>query len=522
METVEPPSKANSSFGIQLKPAALWTCLRTPTQVSTKLDAFAPQVVCWLLLFLLLVGMLLARDLPMVDLPQHEAQLATWIHANDPRYHADLFVLNYRTPYWLGYLLARSLAVIVGLHVALKLTAWLAVVGHVFGLWFLCKRLGHDRWLSVLMLPVALGYNFLFGFLSYIVAIPIMLLCLGFAVTFRATPCLRAGLWLLLCLLLLLLAHGIAFAQIVLCVGLLLAFGRPSHLLRLWPVVFAVVVAGLWLSRSTKIVNLGGDIWNPSLTRIASLPSLLLGSGGDDALATVAGLLLIVHVGFSLGRPKRDAAQLLPLLSVIVAYVGFPVMFRGYGPLWPRFAWLLLPTVLVAFESPVSVSASRRRLLRVGYTLMAVCCLLVFIRRLHGFNRETASFHAVIDTMPPDLRVRPIVFEPITRTFPGLPALNHLPAYYHSSKGGLSGYSFAMYPSSPLKYRDGVVSLMGGGLEWLPSAFRAEAELPNFDCFLVHSRPDRTDELFGRVRTEVSLRKRVGNWWNYCKVDVSM
>ena len=46
--------------------------------------------------------------LPMVDLPQHAAQLSAWVHLKDPAYgFVDQFEVNWWTPYLLSYLLAR-------------------------------------------------------------------------------------------------------------------------------------------------------------------------------------------------------------------------------------------------------------------------------------------------------------------------------------------------------------------------------------------------------------------------------
>ncbi len=47
---------------------------------------------------LTLLMALTVRDLPMVDLPQHVAQLATWLRLGRPEV-AHEYQLNFRTPY---------------------------------------------------------------------------------------------------------------------------------------------------------------------------------------------------------------------------------------------------------------------------------------------------------------------------------------------------------------------------------------------------------------------------------------
>jgi hypothetical protein len=90
----------------------------------------------------------------------------------------------------------------------------------------------------------------------------------------------------------------------------------------------------------------------------------------------------------------------------------------------------------------------------------------------------------------------------------------HLPAYYQVEKGGVQGYSFAMYPISVVRYRPGVDERMVGGLEWRPEAFDAAREAADYDCFVVHSAIDRTSELFANT-PDVTPEARHGDWWLY-------
>ncbi|HEY5956777.1 MAG TPA: hypothetical protein VIV60_09500, partial [Polyangiaceae bacterium] len=66
----------------------------------------------------LLLAFLLVEDLPTVDLPQHGALLSAWVHRQQPEYHAQLYVLNLRTPYLLAYAMARLLVFAMPVMVA--------------------------------------------------------------------------------------------------------------------------------------------------------------------------------------------------------------------------------------------------------------------------------------------------------------------------------------------------------------------------------------------------------------------
>ena len=470
----------------------------------------------------MLAVFLMMRDLPMVDLPQHAAQIAIWLNFGNPEYHADQFVLNFRTPYLLAYLVARLLAIGVGVMISLKLVIWLAVVGQVLGLHFLCKRLGHDPWLALLGLPLGLGYTFLFGFVSYIVALPLLYLCVGLAAGYAARPSLAAGAMLVTTLMAVLVSHGFAFAQTLLFVGPLLMFGKGSIGARSLPLLLPISAAAAWLMPSQAAARLGVDLWEPGLGRLVSLPGILVGSGVKDIDAGLYGLLLLLLLGLTFGPLVRSLGRTLPGVFIVLGFCAFPEVYRGYPLLWPRFAMLLVPAMLLAFRPRTEVG----RLVAFGRqaTMLAAVAVwvLLFALRASEFNRDTSHFHEIVDTLPSGLRVRPIVFDPESHAFPDLPVFTHLPAYYFVAKGGTQGYSFAMYPTSVIRYRDGTVPKMRAGEEWAPEAFRIEAELRDYDCFIVHSKHDRYHELFGLSNGAVELRDHAGDWSSYCVRKVTV
>jgi hypothetical protein len=90
----------------------------------------------------------------------------------------------------------------------------------------------------------------------------------------------------------------------------------------------------------------------------------------------------------------------------------------------------------------------------------------------------------------------------------------HLSAYYAAEKGGRQGYSFAMYPTSAVRYSSRVVPTMSGGSEWHPEYF-SKTELDSYDCILVRSTTDRSAELFNERASDVRLAFHEREWWAY-------
>jgi hypothetical protein len=116
--------------------------------------------------------------------------------------------------------------------------------------------------------------------------------------------------------------------------------------------------------------------------------------------------------------------------------------------------------------------------------------------------------------MPAGLSVRPVVFERTSEAFPGLPTFLHQSAYYAAEKDGTQGYSFAMYPTSVIRYLPRVTPTMTQGAEWLPESFSAD-EIDAYDCILVHADAARAEHLFQNRQAEVRLAFHEADWWAY-------
>ena len=500
MVTPEPASLASSRAASLPRVAAL-----------VKLD------IVYVFLALQCLGLLgafaLVPYLPMVDLPQHAAQISIWFHDGQPPFlpHED-FAVNLRTPYLGAYLLARGLAEWFGILPALKGVVWLSIVLQVVAFAALVQQLRYPRWLALLGLPLGLGYGFYFGFISYNLALPLVLFSISAALQHRERCSWQTGLLLAGTLSATLACHGFALGVGMAMVSPPLLRGAGRLFARLAPLLAPPLIALVWLVPGPSIQSVGATVWAPRLLELTQVPARLVGVSSQDIVASSVGVGLLALLGLTLLRPRRPLEMAAPLVFVLGGYCLFPAMQSGFGPLHPRFAAFVVPALLLAFEP-------RRapRWPHLPKLAFALCAgwFGIFAVRLVKFSDETRPVAALIADLPAGLSVRPIVFERGSRAFPGVPALLHLSAYYAAQKGGFQGYSFAVYPTSVVLYTESAPRGMWGGAEWQPERFSATDELSRYDVFWVKSSKDRTEELFGAFRYEVSLVLHQRDFWVY-------
>jgi hypothetical protein len=461
---------------------------------------------------LLLIAFAVTPYLPMVDLPQHTAQVSIWRWLGDPSFAgAGQFTLNLGTPYLTAYAAARFLGDVVGVLAAWKLVVWASIVLHQIAFGRLVRKLGYAECLALLGIPLGLGYPFYYGLVSFVASVPLVLFCLVAALEHRDRAALGSGATLAAWLCLTLVTHGFTVGVAMVMTAPLLLRGSGRLVARLAPLLAPLLLWAVWFMPARAVRSIGLTIWDPRLLDLLGAPALWFASSAADRVALAFGYAALALVIVALGRPLRSPERWIPLALMLAGFCLFPAMMSGFGPLHPRFAAFFLPALLLAFEPHPAPRWSK--LPGVSFALVVVW-FATFAVRLRAFTKETEPLRNLIARMPDGLRVRPVVFERNSDSFPGLPALLHLPAYYTSEKRGLEGYSFAMYPTSVIRYADRVRPAMTGGSEWHPEWFSA-AELANYDSVIVHGAMDRTDELFGDRAEDTTVAFHEGDWWEY-------
>src|ERR1051325_2681351 len=180
----------------------------------------------------------LAPHPPMIDLPQHAAQVALlrdMLLGKSP--WAEFFRINLLTPYIIGYGLALPLSFFMPIAAALKLLLSLAYIAFVAMCVKLSRHYGADARLDWLFLVSFFGFAYIWGFFTFLVAAPIALWFILLADRYAAHATFKRALGVTVAGLILLASHGLVF-------------------------LFASVVGGILLiARSSSFKALAAAIW---------------------------------------------------------------------------------------------------------------------------------------------------------------------------------------------------------------------------------------------------------------------
>ena len=131
--------------------------------------------------FIVLAPLVLARELPLLDAPNHLGAIAIWLHHDDPTWgFRDAYALDLRpVPYWGYFGLVRALAVLLPLRVANEIVIGAILCALPAALAFALARHGRSPLLASIAVPLAWSYDLALGFVSYVEGIALLLVAIG-------------------------------------------------------------------------------------------------------------------------------------------------------------------------------------------------------------------------------------------------------------------------------------------------------------------------------------------------------
>lgn len=466
----------------------------------------------------------------MVDLPQHAMEIALLRNIHDPMFRfGSVFEYHWFTPYWLGYLIVYTLAPALGIATALKVVVSLSLASIPLATAILSRELGADpRW-AWLTIPGIYGFAYQWGFLNFIIAVPLGILFLALAVWYTHSPTVSRAWILAAATIALFFCHALICALCGLIAALCILVEAPdvkSAFRNLVPLMCPLPLMAYYLGSA------GGDLPVPvdltthwslawfasnadlfSLGRMNGFFPRILGFH-SSLLCLLVGLLLVALplLAGARGNPRR--AAWIPLCVLIVALLFMPSNLRGNAFTYERLAILVLPFFALIW------TASRPGRASSLFWPAAIAASLIWagisVSQAQVFREEQAGFQRIVQEMAPNERVMSLMIKRSSAV--GIaPLFQHFPAWYAAERGGIVDPSFASFGIEPVRFRRASVpAAVAGTFDWHPGAFEwNQYRGRDYRYFVVYYTVDVARQLFRHATCDVKLVDHVGLWWLY-------
>lgn len=443
----------------------------------------------------------IVRHPPLQDLPTHLAILRVVHSYSDPLYgfRTDFQLNLFHTQYILYYLLGSMLAYVLGVMKANVALMCLYLGGTVLAMRDLLKVLRKDERLAIFTLPLLVNVMFMFGFLPFLLGIPVCLLALSNAIRHIERPTRKTAIVLGVIAVALFLLHLFPFALFAIGFIALFPWTRPSAWIRTGlPVVPAALLALLWMAtsetghNSLRTLSSPGAGVAPFDAAIQAIPQWsfnIFRDPTDEAYFVLAVFVALLGAALAQGdhdrsKPISRAYALLPIACAVLyfttgEYVGEVWLFAQ------RFPVLALITGVPLLRMP---TGGRGLLVTVSAAAVGLGAIANVCKHFVQFEREeVGDFDEAIDQIAPASRVVGLIYDKGSAVVNLAPFLHYV-SYYQAEKGGVVQFSNANIKYSPFHFKPDRLPPQGQPArlrwEWTPEAVRIEELFPYYDYVL--------------------------------------
>ncbi len=497
--------------------------LAAPVDNLAKFEriAFIVAVVCACAM------MWLVERLPMVDLPQHAAQVSLWrdlLLGNSP--WVDLVRINLVTPYLIGYGTMLPLSFIFSMETTTRLVVTLAFLAFVWACVALRREFGSDKRLDWLFILSFFGFCWKWGFMTFLVASPVGLLVILLSLRHSREPTLKRALALVAGGTLLLFSHGLVYLGLMFIAGLIMLESLWTHktknmVARMAPyVVMGAITLAFRIISQTMEGGLHADgyfygtpLWRRPTVLLADITDIN-DENGSILLIVLTALILLAPLFYGMRLNKR--AALVPVLGLLLIVCVAPADAFQTGGLYYRFALFIPPFIAFAFvPDPRAAKESLRAY--AGLAVIALCSVWVLViqaSRIVAFGTETKPFQTILDAMEPNKRVLAMVMQGDSIGAQNTNAYWHYPVWYQADKHGFVDFNFALFPPQVIRFKldrkqgeNEEVDLRPGQNKMWTKGF-----VEQFTYFVIKSDPPMTQGIQAQSPCPLIIKLQVNDW----------
>lgn len=490
----------------------------TPNSTRGK-GTFTLIFAALILLHIVLINA--TRLFPFTDLPNHLA--AATIH----RYYGEegnrfdeFFSVDLFPKPNVFHLLFCSQRLFPSVEFANRIYLSLYAAALPLSFLFLILRFRGDRWFSLLAFPLLYNYNASWGFVGFLLALPIVLVSLILMTDLAERGGLKRGLLLALLLISLFFVHALAalFALLLFLVVLpVRSKGGMLRFLQEFPFAAPLVIllAAWWRTEPggmESLSALGSYYLGPFISTIPNRTHLLFLDNyhlfeGNAGVAAAAALSLVIIIPSLLAlsrailrgkwREIRSSVPFVLFLCAIGCFMLLPHQITRQAILYQRFSVLVLVSLTLLGATAAGRwtvgarerSAGKARVILFAFT--AFLHLALWSDHFAGFNRENASFGPALFPTDQKGTLAGLVLD---HTYRGRPSYIHFPCYYTVWRRGIATTKIVDYRFSNVRRKTGGEQLPSY-LEWIGSVSGYDDRYSSVDFLLVRGEPHHGGDL---------------------------
>lgn len=482
--------------------------------------------------------------LPMADLPQHAGQVAilkSIVMGDIAAPWFDEITVNYFTTYWIAYFITLLLSFILPINYAINTVVGLAFILFVFSCSMLRKKCNAPNSLDWILLPCFFGFSYIWGFITFILAIPIGIWLIYENLKLLENEKRYYYLKIIILGTLLYFSHILVFlfcCLIASCMTIVnRGFNIKDKIKQLTPFYFLALLIPLFFLNSDFFTNSGlGQYFNANyqsyyygifdvrLFRLQLYPwTIYYNSEIPLDIFSLVFLILPFFMGCKL---TKDLKKYVPFVVFLIAWFSFPEQAAKTSFVYQRFAIFLFPFYILIFEKKSKKSDRFEPYSNFIFHCVCISISLIILKLpiidLINFNQETAGFKSLVEKTTEKKRVLSLVYDPASKTSDRrTESYIYFPLWYQSLKRGWVDFNFAWFPPQVIRYQVDKIPEDRPGFAWNPETFIKFKNCNRYDLIFVRVGLERQrnihEDLMKKSTCSHKLVDQSGLWFVYSR-----
>lgn len=491
--------------------------------------------------------------LPMLDLPQHAAQVQAFkaMMSGD---HAlpwlDNLEINWFTSYWIGYLSVLVFSFILPLNYATNLVVAISFVLFVLSFSALRKKFVVPNILDWVLIPSFFGFAYILGFMTYLLAIPLgaMLLIANLKLIENFNT--KNILMILLLGVILYFSHMLIFLFFCQIAAGMTLFDQSNSfkekLKRLTPFYFLVWLIPVFLLTpdyfndnnlaqffnknaysnfrygyfEARFLDLFRYPWTID-TIPYQTPLMLFDSSLEIGLELI--FIVVLLFPFLIGcQLTKDWKRYIPLLSFFIAWFCFPTQAAKTSFIYERFSIFFFPFYMLLFEknkSDEENSVVFKLTLSGLWIVLFLWMTYIPMRDIFLFNKETNSFRELSSQLTEGKKVLSLIYDNKNKEGRKMSQYANFPVWYQALQNGWVEYNFAWFPPQIVRYKIDRVPENRPGFVWSPEQFVEFRHCDDYDYLIVRMETQKQIEQHQMLMEQSTchhvLTDQIDHWYIY-------
>lgn len=416
--------------------------------------------------------------LPLTDYPQHVGQLSLLkdLLSGHSKW-SEIVTINYFTPNLVVYILGLLLSLFFSVTVAFKILISIGYLAFVFACIKLRQYLKVDNRLDWLFILPFFGYAYKWGFITFVISVPIALAFILFSIKYAENPSIKGGIILTALGIVLLESHGLLFLFTIGVGGMiLLAHAKTvkSSLLSLIPYLFIFSIFVILFKFNSEFNNQLNQTeyslnhsnvfeWGLSLIRFAQLFIYTTAKYSTNPAIIVyilAGIIILITPWLLGLRPNiKNKAAFIFFGLITVCFLMVPKYFLGTYMIYQRFAIFFIPSYALLFGAgvlnQVPVNNKTNLIQKISFNSLIIITFIALGFQSYTnfqFKEETKEIDRMISDLEPNQRAFFVIVDAYSDSDKNDYVYWHYPLWYQVDKKGFVEQNFATLAPFPVRY----------------------------------------------------------------------